>query len=81
LVKQLCKFSTTIKESVNNTDPKLVARFLFTTSTLFNNFYEDSPILKEAENKKSLRIKILCSTLLIMENCMKIIGITPLEKM
>ncbi len=81
LVKQLCKFSTTIKESVNNTDPKLVARFLFTLSTLFNNFYEESPILKEVENKKSIRIKILYSTLLIMENCMNIIGITPLEKM
>lgn len=81
LVKQLCKFSTTIKESVNNTEPKLVARFLFTLSTLFNNFYEESPILKEVENKKSIRIKILYSTLLIMENCMKIIGITPLEKM
>ncbi len=81
LIKQVSKFSTTIKESVNNTDPKLVARYLFAVSALFNNFYEGSPILKETGNKKSIRIKLLYSTLSIMEHCMKIIGVTPLEKM
>jgi arginyl-tRNA synthetase len=81
LIKHLCKFPTTIKESVNNTNTKLVARFLFTLSTLFNNFYEGSPILKESGVKKNTRIKILDSTLIIMEHCMKIIGMTPLEQM
>ncbi|MDQ6724072.1 MAG: arginine--tRNA ligase [Thermoproteota archaeon] len=81
LIKHLCKFSTTIKESVYNSSPKLVARYLFILSTLFNNFYECSPILKEVEYKKSIRIKILYSALLIMKHCMEIIGITPLEKM
>ena len=82
IVKHLCKFSSIIKDSVNNKDPKIVARYLFSLSTLFNNFYERSPILKETENiKKKSRIKILYSTLLIMKNCMGIIGITPLEKM
>ena len=81
LIKHLCKFSSIIKGSVNNKDPKIVARYLFTLSTLFNNFYERSPILKETENKKKSRIKILYSTLLIMKHCMKVIGISPLEKM
>ncbi|MER5175007.1 MAG: arginine--tRNA ligase [Candidatus Nitrosocosmicus sp.] len=81
LIKHLCKFSTTIKESAQNSEPKLVARYLFTLSTLFNNFYEGSPILKEVENKKTIRIKILYSSLLIMKHGMEIIGITPLEKM
>lgn len=81
LIKHLCKFSSSIKDSVNNKEPKIVARYLFTLSTLFNNFYEKSPILKETEDKKKSRIKILHSTLLIMKHCMGIIGITPLEKM
>jgi arginyl-tRNA synthetase len=81
LIKHLCKFSSIIKDSVNNKDPKIVARYLFTLSTLFNNFYERSPILKETEDKKKSRIKILHSTLLIMKHCMEVIGITPLEKM
>jgi arginyl-tRNA synthetase len=81
LIKQVSKFSSTIKESVNNSDPKIVARYLFAISVLFNNFYEGSPILKEIGNKKSIRIKLLYSTLSTMEHCMKIIGVTPLEKM
>jgi len=81
LIKYLCKFSSIIKDSVNNKDPKIVARYLFTLSTLFNNFYERSPILKETEDKKKSRIKILHSALLIMKHCMEVIGITPLEKM
>ena len=76
LIKHLCKFSTIIKDSINNYEPKLVAKY-FLLSTLFNNFYERSPILKEKlDLKKRLRIKILYSTLLIMQNCMQIIGIT-----
>ena len=81
LIKHLCKFSTIIKESAYNYEPKLVARYLFKLSTLFNNFYESSPILKEMGNKKIIRIKILYSSLLIMNHCMEIIGITPLYKM
>jgi arginyl-tRNA synthetase len=81
LIKHLCKFSTIIKESVYNYEPKLVAKYLFKLSTLFNNFYESSPILKEMGNKKIIRIKILYSSLLIMNHCMEIIGITPLYKM
>jgi arginyl-tRNA synthetase len=81
LIKHICKFSTIIKEAVNNIDPKLVARYLYNLSTLFNNFYEDSPILKEEEGIKNIRVKILYSSLLTMRHCMEIIGITPLEKM
>ena len=82
LIKHLCRFSTIIKDSINNYEPKLVANYLYILSTLFNDFYEGSPILKEKlDLKKRLRIKILYSTLLIMQNCMQIIGITALDKM
>ena len=81
LITHLCKFSTIIKESAYNYEPKLIAKYLFKLSTLFNNFYESSPILKEVGNKKTIRIRILYSSLLIMNHCMEIIGITPLNKM
>ena len=47
LIKQICKFEETLKESIKNTEPKIIARYLFKLSSLFNNFYEISPILKE----------------------------------
>ena len=82
LIKHLCKFSSIVRDSISNYEPKLIANYLYTLSTLFNHFYEGSPILKETlDLKKRLRIKILYSSLLIMNNCMEIIGITTLDKM
>ncbi|MGN6613941.1 MAG: arginine--tRNA ligase [Candidatus Nitrosocosmicus sp.] len=82
LIKHLTKFSITIKESIDNQEPKLVANYLFLLSTLFNHFYERSPIIKEEDKlKKKARIEILRASLLIMHHCMSIIGITLLEKM
>ncbi len=81
LIKHLCKFSSTLTESIHNYEPKIIARYLFKLSLMFNNFYENSPIIKEESYKKNIRIKILQSCLLIMEKCMKIIGITQLSKM
>lgn len=82
LIKHLTKFSTIMKESIENKEPKLIANYLFLLSTLFNHFYDGSPIIKEEDDlKKRIRIEILCASLLIMNHCMQIIGITPLEKM
>ncbi|MGN6823025.1 MAG: DALR anticodon-binding domain-containing protein, partial [Candidatus Nitrosocosmicus sp.] len=82
LIKHLTKFSITIKESIDNQEPKLVANYLFLLSTLFNHFYERSPIIKEEDKlKKRARIEILKASLLVMNHCMSIIGITPLDKM
>ena len=81
LIKHLCKFSITLTESINNYEPKIIARYLFKLSLMFNNFYENSPIIKEEGQKKNIRIKILESTLSLMDKCMKIIGITLLSKM
>ncbi|MDQ4073123.1 MAG: DALR anticodon-binding domain-containing protein [Thermoproteota archaeon] len=81
LLKHLCKFTEQIKESVNNTEPKIIARYLFALSTIFNNFYEESPIMKETGILKEIRISILKSTIKVMSYCMCILGITTLDTM
>jgi arginyl-tRNA synthetase len=81
LVKHLCKFQEHIIESVNNTEPKIIARYLFALSTLFNIFYEESPIIRERGIIKEIRISILNSTIKVMSCCMHILGITPLDAM
>ncbi len=83
LIKHLCKFSMVLKDSVTHLEPKIIAKYLFNLSTLFNNFYESSPILREEieHTIKQLRIKILVATLDVMKYTMNLIGITPLEKM
>lgn len=82
LIKYLCKFSLEVINAANNLDPKIVARYLYGLATLFNNFYENSPILKENDEKiKCARLIILKSVLDVMNKCMHLIGISPLQRM
>ncbi len=82
LIKHLCKYDIELKQAANNIDPKVLSKYLFQLATLFNNFYEKSPILKEKnEMMATSRGLILNSTLEKLKLCMNIIGITPLTRM
>ena len=82
LIKHLCRYDIELKHAANNIDPKVLSKYLFQLATLFNNFYEKSPILKEKnEMLATYRTLILNSALEILKICMGIIGITPLKRM
>jgi len=82
LIKHLCRYEIELNLAANNIDPKVLSKYLFELATMFNNFYEKSPILKEKnEMLATHRALILNSTLEILKRCMNIIGITPLMRM
>ncbi len=82
LVKHVCNYTIDLNQSSEKANPKLLAKYLFKLATLFNNFYEKSPILRESDpNLLKLRIMILKSCLIVFEHNMEIIGITPLDRM
>ena len=82
LIKHLCRYEIELNQAANNIDPKVLSKYLFELATMFNNFYEKSPILKEKnEMLATHRALILNSTLEILKRCMNIIGITPLMRM
>ena len=82
LIKHLCRYDIELMHAANNIDPKVLSKYLFELATMFNNFYERSPILKEKnEVLATYRVLILNSTLKILKICMNIIGITPLMRM
>jgi arginyl-tRNA synthetase len=82
LIKHLCKYESELNQAANNIDPKVVSKYLFQLATLFNNFYEKSPIIKEKnEMLAAYRALILNTSLEKLRLCMNIIGITPLKKM
>ena len=82
LIKHLCRYEIELNQAANNIDPKVLSKYLFELATMFNNFYEKSPILKEKnEMLATHRAWILNSTLEILKRCMNIIGITPLMRM
>lgn len=89
LIKHLCKYSKKITEAAKSCEPKVISKYLYDLATIFNNFYEKSPIIKgpiddltESQKKiKEFRIIILKSSLKVMEKCMGMIGISQLERM
>ncbi len=82
LIKHVCRYDIELKQAGKNIDPKVLSKYLFQLATMFNNFYEKSPILKEKnELLANYRALILNSTLEILKLCMNIIGITPLMRM
>ena len=82
LIKHVCRYDIELKQAADNIDPKALSKYLFQLATLFNNFYEKSPILKEKDQSLACyRALILNATLEILKRCMDIIGITPLNRM
>jgi arginyl-tRNA synthetase len=82
LIKHLCKYESELDQAANNIDPKVLSKYLFQLATLFNNFYEKSPIIKEKnELLAAYRALILNTSLERLKLCMNIIGITPLKRM
>ena len=82
LVKHVCRYDIELKQAAMNIDPKVLSKYLFQLATMFNNFYEKSPILKEKnEMLANYRALILNEYLEILKLCMNIIGITPLKRM
>jgi arginyl-tRNA synthetase len=82
LIKHICRYDIEVKQAANNIDPKVLSKYLFQLATMFNNFYEKSPILKEKnEVLATYRALILKKSLEILKICMKLVGITPLMRM
>ncbi|VFJ15449.1 arginine--tRNA ligase [Candidatus Nitrosocosmicus franklandus] len=82
LIKHLCKYTIKLSESSEKANPKIMAKYLYQLATLFNNFYESSPIISESNaNLAKARLKIMQCSMIVFEHCMEIIGISTLSRM
>lgn len=82
LIWHLCRYTMTLGQATNKSNPKLVAKYLFQLATLFNNFYDKSPILSEKkEHLVRNRAILLRGALLVMKDCMDLIGISAIHRM
>ncbi len=79
LVKALSKFDLKVEEASANTAPKVLARYAFQLSSLFNSFYEKSPVLSETnEEVKKARHALVSSFRNILGKTAELLGIdTP----
>ena len=82
LVKGLYDFSIALEESATSFNPAIVANYIYELTKLFNQFYNECPVLKEEnETIKEFRIKLIETTASIIKNGMKCLGIEVPERM
>ena len=81
LVKEISKFDVIVEDAVKNLAPKVIARYLYNTVSLFNTFYERMPVLKEPdETLKAARLALIKAFQTVVENGLGQLGIETPER-
>lgn len=81
-IKHLVSFRSTISKSAGERNPAVVANYLFELSKVFNQLYQELPVLKEDDEEKVwLRLFIAGATASVLQRGMKLLGITVPERM
>jgi arginyl-tRNA synthetase len=82
LIKLQYDFAKVLEESANTYNPAVVANYIYDLTKLFNQFYNECPVLKEENNTiKEFRIKLIDKTSEIIKNGMLCLGIDVPERM
>jgi arginyl-tRNA synthetase len=82
LIKTLARFPKVVEEAGRDLRPHYICNYAYQLATVFDRFYETSPVLKaENEEKKRFRLTLVKATKVVLSKCLQLIGIKPLERM
>ncbi len=82
LVKILSSYPVKVKEAADSFSPALIANYCYDLSKEFNQYYHDTPILKETDEQVlSMRLSLIRSIAVILEKAMGLLGIQLPERM
>lgn len=82
LIKTLRDFKNIIAQAAEELDPSVIANYVYELTKLFNQFYQEIPVLKEENNAlKLFRLAFAFLTLNVVKASMSLLGINVPEKM
>ncbi|MDF1498080.1 MAG: arginine--tRNA ligase [Patescibacteria group bacterium] len=81
IMRHLLKFPEVIENSARENSPHLIALYIYELASLYNNFYNSTPILKSERNIAKARIALSKSVATTIKNGLNLLGIDVLEKM
>jgi len=82
LLKELSKFDLVVEEAVKTLSPKTLARYAIQLSTLFNNFYESTPVLSCADEEvRASRLMLVTTFKAVLGKTMELLGLPIVERM
>lgn len=81
LLLKLADFPLIIAIAGQESDPSIVARYLFELSQLFSTFYQQAPIINSDEVTKKARLTLSSAVRQVLVNGMSLIGLEALDQM
>ncbi len=80
LIKILEKFPEICLMAMKDLRPHYICNYAYELASAFDKFYEACPVLKAGE-KKNFRLSLVYASKIVLENCLKLIGMEILERM
>lgn len=81
LIRSLQRFPDAIKRASNQLEPQMIVEYLREVASSFHTFYHECQIVRAEENLRSARFKLLEITRIVLNNGLKILGISAPDKM
>ena len=82
LVKILSSYPCKVKEAADSLSPALIANYCYDLSKEFNQYYHDTPILKEADQSVlAMRLSLISTVAVVLEKAMGLLGIQLPDRM
>lgn len=81
LISLLADFPDTVKAAADKTEPFYITRYAINLASAFNKFYFDCKIIGSEESVKNFRLAISEATLTVIENALRLLGISAPERM
>ncbi len=80
LVQILESYSGILRKAEAELDPSLLTDYAFQLASQFAKFYEKNPVLSADPETKNFRLHLVASVKQVLENLLRVLGITPLSK-
>ncbi|MDO8579387.1 MAG: DALR anticodon-binding domain-containing protein, partial [bacterium] len=81
LVRFASHFPEVVSRAANEKSPHFVATYLVTLASLFNNWYANTQIVKKDDVESLHRVAITSAVRIVLENCLRNLGMGVPEKM
>ena len=82
VLRKLQQFPEVVETAAQQYLPNLLCSYLFELSQNFNSFYQEIPVLKEADkNKRAFRLSLIQATAQVLKNGLNLLGIEAPEEM
>jgi len=70
-----------VKTSAENYRPHYIANYIYKLASLFNDFYQELPVLKAEEKVKTARLVLVKAVQTVLKIGLNLLGIEAPEKM